>query len=107
MNKKSKIEMEIRKTLEQFDQSETLPRDPYFYTRLQAQLDSRRQQRRVFSAILKPAMLTLLVVVNLGTAAWYMNGTGSSEITSRQELVEILADEFNVDSQQSFDFNLE
>ena len=107
MNKKTKIKDEIRKTLEQFDQQETLPRDPYFYTRLQAQLDSRRQQRRVFSAVLKPAMFALLLVANVGTAAWYLKGTVSSETNSHQELVELLADEFNVSSSESSEFTIE
>jgi hypothetical protein len=106
MNKKDRIKEEIQKTLEQFDQQESLPRDPYFYTRLQAQLDSRRQQRRVFAAVLRPAMLVLLVVANVGTAAWYLN-RGSSDINPRQELVELLADDFNVDSNESTIFNLE
>lgn len=107
MNNNAKIENEIKKTLEQFDQQEMLPRDPWFYTRLQAQLDSRRQQRRVFAAVLRPAMLTLLIVANVGTAAWYLKGTDSTSTSSRQELVELLADEFNVSSDQNAVFNLE
>ena len=107
MNKKAHIENEIQKTLDQFDQAEKLPHDPWFYTRLQAQLDSRRQQRKVLAAVLKPAMLTLLVLANIGTAAWYLNSGESATTSSRQELVELLANDFNVNSDQSSVFNLE
>ena len=107
MDQKDRIENEIQKTLNQFDQQNPLPRDPFFYTRLQAQLDSRRQQRRLFSAALKPALLALLVVANVGTATWYLTGSEASQTDSRQELIEYLSDDFNVVNSQSDLFDLD
>ena len=108
MNKKEKIEQEIQKTLDLFDSAEKLPRNPYFYTRLQARLDERRRKRSIYSAILKPALLTVLVVVNLGTAFWYMSGGEQQYQTdSREELIDILAGDLNLDNQESDLFIIE
>ncbi len=106
MQAKQKINDEIEKTLKLLDQPETLPPDAFFYTRLLAQLDARRQQRTFFAAVLKPALLVALVAVNIGTAFWYVNGSEQTT-TSRQELVELLADEFNVNAAQSSEFTIE
>ena len=56
---------------------------------------------------MKPAMLTLLVVVNVGTAAWYLSGSENSQTDSRQELIEYLSDDFNVVNSQSDLFDLD
>lgn len=106
MNAKEKIKNEIEETLSLLEQSESLPPDAFFYTRLQAQLDARRHRRTVFAAVLKPALLVVLVAVNIGTAFWYINGSEQTA-TSRQELVELLADEFNVSTTQNSEFILE
>ncbi len=68
MNKKDTIEQEIQKTLDQIENTENLPPNPYFYTRVQARLEERRKKQNVFSAILRPALLTALVAINLSTA---------------------------------------
>ncbi len=105
MNKKEKIEQEIRKTLDQFDRAEHLPANPFFYTRVQARLDEQRRKRSIYSTILKPALLTSLVVINLGTAVWYFGGSGQSD--SQQELIEILAGDLNLDENQTNLFTIE
>ena len=62
MRAQQKMNDEIEKTLALLDQPESLPPDAFFYTRLQAQLDARRQRRRFFAAVLKPALLVALAV---------------------------------------------
>jgi len=105
MNKKEKIEQEISKTLEQFDQAEKLPPNPYFYTRVQARLEEKKRQQNVFFAILKPALIIALVAVNMSTAIWYLGGTEQKDQTnSRQELVEILAGDLELDDDQNSNF---
>ena len=107
MNKKENIEQEIQKTLEQFNQVDQLPPNPYFYTRVQARLEETRRQQTVLSAVLKPALLTALVVVNFSTAFWYLDGTIQTEQNeTRQELVELLANDFNPDNNQTDILNL-
>ena len=101
MNKKATIEQQINKTLEQFEQADALPPNPYFYTRVQARLDEKREQRHLFGAILKPALLTVLLAVNLSTAIWYMGSLGQTDQTDgRQELIELLTGDSNQDNQQ-------
>lgn len=108
MNKKEKIEQEIQKTMEQFDNAEQLPPNPYFYTRVQARLEDSRKQHRILSAVLKPALFTILVAVNLSTAVWYMGSTDqTSQTDTRTELTEILAGDLKLDNNQAdlFDIN--
>ena len=102
MNRKEKIEQEINKTLEQFDQADKLPQNPYFYTRVQARLEEKQKQQNVFFAILKPALIIALIVVNMSTAIWYLGGAEQQDqINPRQELAEILADDFELDKDQN------
>ena len=108
MNKKEKIEHEINKTLEQFDTAEKLPPNPYFYTRVQARLEEKQKQQNIIFAILKPALIIALVAVNMSTAIWYLGGSKQQEQTSsRQELVEILASDLKLDSDQNSSFIFE
>ncbi len=102
MNKKDKIEQEIRKTLDQFDHAEKLPPNPYFYTRVKARIEEKNRKQGIFSTILKPALLTVLIALNLFTAAWYLGGSDQKEQTgSREQLIEILAGDLELENDQS------
>ena len=101
MNKKEKIEQEINKTLEQFNQAEKLPPNPYFFTRVQTRLEEKKKQQNVFFAILKPALLIALIAVNMSTAIWYLGRSEQEDQTnSRQELLEFLASDLKLDNDQ-------
>ncbi|KAA3661768.1 MAG: hypothetical protein DWQ10_03875 [Calditrichaeota bacterium] len=100
MNKKEKIEQQVQKALDQFEHAEKLPPNPFFYTRIQARLQENQRQGYVISAILRPATLALLLVINISTAVWYLNAPEQAEQSdSHQELVELLAGDFNPDSE--------
>ena len=102
MNKKDKIEQEIRKTLDQFDNAEQLTPNPYFYSRVQARLEEQHEQQSFFSMVLRPALVTALVAINISTVVWYFSGNSSQDKTdSRQQLIEILSDDFGLESEQS------
>ena len=102
MSKKEKIERDIQKTLDQFENVEQLPPNPYFFTRIQARLEETQKQQGVVSAILRPALLIALVAINLSTAIWYLSGTSQTEqIETRQEFVEILASDLKLENNQS------
>lgn len=102
MNKKEQIEQQVNKTLDQFEQAEQLPPNPYFYNRVQARLDESRRKQTILSAILKPALLTALVLVNFSTAFWYMGGTIQTERNeNRQELVDLLTSDLNLENDQT------
>jgi len=108
MNKKEKTEQEIQKTLELLDHMEQLPPDHSFYTRVMARLDEERQRQSVFPAILKPAFLTALIVINLGTAIRHFRGSEATRQTdSQQELIEVLSRDLNLEAYQSNLFTIE
>jgi hypothetical protein len=102
MNVKEKIELEIRKTLDQFDNMEQLPPNPYFFTRLQVRLKEKQKQHTIISVILKPALLIALVALNLGTGYWYFSGDEpQDQQNTKQELVEILKNDLTLITEQN------
>ncbi|GAB4376949.1 MAG: hypothetical protein Kow0042_23910 [Calditrichia bacterium] len=95
MNKQEKIEQEINKTLAQFEKAEKLEPDPYFYTRLKARLAEKERRRVGIPAILKPVLLTILLLLNVSTAVWYLESSATSfGQDARQELVQLLSTDF-------------
>ena len=111
MNKTENIDQEIQKTLDLLEQPETLPPNPFFYTRVKQRLDEETRPRRksIVAVVLKPALMTLLLAMNVGTAIWYLSGTTGTasetvaEATSsqpRQELIQLLVNDFQLNSTQ-------
>ncbi len=91
MDRRQRIEEEIGQTLDQMDRADRLPPDPHFYARVMARLEERSGRRGLAPAILRPALLTMLVVVNLITAVWYFGGDRQhDQAGARRQLVEIL-----------------
>ncbi len=102
MNKKEKIEDEIKKTLDVFEQKESLPPNPYFYTRVQQRIRERSGSKSTIMGFLKPALLTILLLINVGTFIWYFNSIEDYHANeSRQELIEILSSDLNLNTNQS------
>ena len=102
MNKKEKIQSEIDRTLGMFDQKESLPPNPYFYTRIQQRLNKKSRKEFSFSAILKPAFFTALVALNLTTAVWYTSSENlNNQTDSKILLTDILKSDFNLESSQT------
>lgn len=98
MNRKQKIEQEIEKTLEQFEQAERLPGNPYFYTRVQARLDESEPAKRktLIPAVLKPVFLGLLVSLNVLTAVYFLSGN-STQTADRSDLLSEFAREYGLE----------
>ena len=105
MNKIEKIEQEISKTLDQFEKAEELPPNPYFYTRVRQRLEDRQRQHGVFHTVMKPALLTVLVVFNLVTAVWFFSE--SEQTDSRQQLIKVLANDLKMNTEQNNIFSLD
>lgn len=102
MNKQEKIENEIDKTLGLFDKEESLPPNPYFYTRVKQRLNEKSKKEFSIFGVLKPVFFTALVALNLTTAIWYTSADAiTSNIGSDLELVDILKNDFNLDTNQS------
>ena len=102
MNKKEIIEEEIRKTLEVFDQKESLPPNPYFYTRVQQRIKENSENNSTVWGYLKPALLTILLLINVGTFIWYFNSPGNYSATENQkELIEYLSNDLSLNINQN------
>ena len=96
-NNKEKIEKEIYKTLEQFENAEKLTPDPNFYSKVQKHLESRTKKEKPVNIILKPALLLILILFNITTIILYNNNTEYDiSVKNQSELIEILSGDFNI-----------
>lgn len=108
MNKREKIHNEIEKTLNLFEKKDSLPTNPYFYTRVQQRLNEKSKTGSKFYGFLKPALLTGLFAINIGTVLWHFNSSELySQVSSKEELTEVLTSDLNLGEVQTDLFNLE
>jgi hypothetical protein len=82
MDKQKRLQEEVDKTLEMMDRMESLEAGPYFYTRLEAKLRSREREKRHWA--LRPVLLTLLIVINVISAVFFLVESQNTR-TSREE----------------------
>ena len=77
MERKERIEQEVKKTLEGFDAFKTIEPSPFFYTRLQAKIRTLEAQKEAKNSgffglkALRPALVVLMLIFNVlsvGTA---------------------------------------
>ena len=102
MNKQEKIQNEIDKTVEMLEQKESLPPNPYFYTRVQQRLNEKTKKEFLIFSVLKPAFFTALIALNLTTAIWYTSSDSSVINTETDlELVDVLKSDFNLNNDQT------
>ena len=105
MNKKEKIEYEVQKTLECFDQPEQLKSNPFFYTRVKARIEElenygrKPESSKFVWGILKPALLFSFVAINIITATLFFKNPDDTS-TSREQIINAFAKEFTLDSEQ-------
>jgi hypothetical protein len=105
MNRKEKIELEVQKTLECFSHSERLKGNPFFYTRLKNRIDNSSTQKRKTIGwefawgVLKPILLLLIIVLNIFSATLFLKNRNSN-YSSREQLLDALAKELALDSNQ-------
>jgi hypothetical protein len=102
MNIKEKVEEQIRKTLDVFEQKQSLPPNPYFYTRVQQQIKERSENKSRTLGFLKPALLTLLLLINLGTFIYYLSSAENYSATEKQqEIIQLLSSDLNLNTNQN------
>ena len=105
MGKKEKIEQEVQKTLDCFDQSEQLKTNPFFYTRIKAKIEDLESYGKkpnladLVWGVLKPAFLFGIIVINIFTATSFLKNPGDTN-TSREQIINTFAQEFSLDSEQ-------
>ena len=102
MNKQEKVQNEIDKTLGMFEKKESLPPNPYFYTRIKQRLNEKTKKEFSIFSVLKPAFFTALIALNLTTAIWYTSSDSSViSIETDLELVDILKSDLNLETDQT------
>ncbi len=100
MNRKKRIEQEVRKTLQCLDEMENIEANPFFYTRLQAKMQGLEAQqgrsaRKIFSmAHLRFALLVVLVVINVVSMTVVLKTSQSESSDDRQTNITAFADEY-------------
>jgi hypothetical protein len=104
MDRKNKIEQEVEKTIQAFENAERLPKNPFFYTRLRARIDGQERRKRAFpESILKgwlrPVFLGVIVAVNVVTAVYILDKSGAE--TTREDSIQIFAEAYALDQSQS------
>ena len=99
MKKEEKIREEIEKTLAFLDKKESLPANPFFYTRLRQRLDEKSGRKFTFSGTLKPAFFILLLILNLTTVIWHLDlNEPAVSNNDKVDLTDFLKTDFNLDS---------
>jgi hypothetical protein len=105
--RKEQIDKEVEKTFQQLDRFERLGNDPFFYTRLQAQLKSVRNQHVPSGLVLfvtrnlRPAFLVLLLLLNLVSALIVFQNRNSAS-NSQTANISSFADEYSIND-KSYD----
>ncbi|MCF8243297.1 MAG: hypothetical protein K9J16_18120 [Melioribacteraceae bacterium] len=97
MNRKDKIQEEIGKTINAADNEQLKP-DPYFYSKLITEIESRGKEKKGIARYLNPALLVLLILFNALTIVSYLDedSTASGEASANEQLMEILRHDFHL-----------
>ncbi|MBD3376072.1 hypothetical protein GF406_13630 [candidate division KSB1 bacterium] len=100
MNKKDKIDQEVRKTLDLFEHNKDLPANPYFYTRIRQRIFDQKSKPS-FLTVLKPALFTLLVMANIGTLYWALDARQAGQADPQVQLIDVLATDLNIEQENN------
>jgi hypothetical protein len=111
MKSKEQIEQEVQKTLQCFENRTPLESNPFFSTRVLARIRSLEEEqharslRKVFSlSYLRPALLTLIIALNVVSAIVIFRGS-HNQTTVRDQYLTAFADEYAF-NQNEYDFSL-
>ena len=102
MESKKSTREEIGKTLQSIDGISRADMPPFFYTRLQAQLDKRAAARDPFWLVLtKPAVslvtLSLLVILNIAAIRYYIRSSSNQTLSQPSSGIQQFAQEYDLD----------
>lgn len=112
MTKNENIEQEIERTLLCFDEAERLKADPFFYTRLQTRIKD-LEERKGFSLqgllnvkVLRPALLTLVIVMNIVTTFVVFQKV-DRQTDYRDQYLTSFAEEYSLNQESNGYFRIE
>lgn len=114
MTGKDDIRREVEQTMASMDKMEILEAGPYFFQKVNARLRQHERQTLpgflgwVNTVVLRPAVLTIIVLINLVSAVVMFRGGGGETTVSTTEkqisyAAAFVADYYLGDSQDSFD----
>ena len=90
MDKRKKVREEVEKTMSLLDRMQNLEAGPYFYTRVQARLHSKERKKKTIlsgfpgARVLKPALLLLLLMINLISVFVFLKGPGDTAVVEKK-----------------------
>lgn len=102
MLRKEKILEEVEKTLQSFDEDIILEENPFLFTRIKTERESRASSRKkglVFGFSLKQTLILLILLINLVTLIYNYELTRNENL--REKLVLELKEDFQIDQSQS------
>ena len=102
MDKNQRIKEEVEKTISLLDKLEEIGTNPYLFTRIKAELDSKKFKSKKNSVelvfkILRPAIIATLLLFNIYSIISFYQSSNSNGLT-RQQYLEGLASEYATDS---------
>jgi hypothetical protein len=86
------IQTEIEKTLACFDRLEKIKATPYFFTRLEARLETRRRTNTRLRGILQTAWMIALIVINIFSIIIFSSDEAGATTSRTDYLKEIASD---------------
>ena len=113
MDKRKRVREEVEKTMSLLDRMENLEAGPFFYTRVEAKLRSKEREKKIKlpgflgAGVLKPALLVLLLMINLVSAVFFLVGskdTGLAEDNYRPYASQLAREYWP--SQDTYDISL-
>lgn len=112
MNKEDRIRDEVEKTLSVLDRIKNIDGNPFMYTRIKAELESRIEIRRkpVFGFGLKVLPVILFIVLfsaNIVSVVYYLHSKSST--ANRENYISSFAKEYNLSTSYNYikDINIE
>jgi hypothetical protein len=93
----------VTRTLELLDQPDALPPGAGFSNRILSRISASTTRRTPMRSILRPALLTSIVLANIAAALWTIGGESLSHRTeARQELLEMLSTDLNIPADDQY-----
>ena len=106
MDRKERIQNEVNKTLDEFENAERLKPNPYLATRIEAQMRQEEREKSVSFGwgLLKPALMLAVVAANILTISSFINY--NNETTESSDTTSVFAQEFGLETTVSDPFTI-
>ncbi len=113
MNKDKRITDEVEKTLRAMDDIKNLESNPFLYTRIKAEMESKNIKQAPAKSksrsVLKPVLFLIIILFNLFTAVYYLYPSHSAETQSYTvtSLSKIISQEYGFNKNYYIQFSKE